>query len=323
LAAFAAQGRDIKLSEDRIEGYRNFINKIWNASRFILTNLEDNNKYVLSINQLDIEDKWILGELDKTSKTVAEKIESYDFNEAAGSIYHFFWHTFCDWYIEFIKHRIFNDENKEQALATALFVLEKSLVILSPFTPFIAEYIYEIITEGKSISDDEYPELNFEYNKEISDIGNIIELVSMIRNIRGEYNIQPGDKINVKIKTQEKNIKELFKEKSKIIKKLARLESFEFIDNDEPKAATNVSVDFSIFIKLEGLIDVNTEIKRLEKEKKSLEKDFKVYGGKLKNENYLAKAPKNVIEKDKLKFKEVSEKLEKINESIKRLSELC
>ena len=323
LAAFAAQGRDIKLSEDRIEGYRNFINKIWNASRFILTNLEDDKKYKIDFNKLETEDKWVLGELEKTTEEVAKKIESYDFNEAAGSIYHFFWHTFCDWYIEFIKHRIFNDENKEQALATAAFVLEKSLVILFPFTPFIAEYIYGIITDGKSITKEVYPKLKFGYKKEISDMNNIIELISMIRNIRGEYNILPGEKINVKIKTENNEIKNLFNDKTKIINKLARLDGFEFIDKEEPKAATNISVEFSIFVNLEGLIDVNTEIQRLKKEKKSLEKDFKVYGGKLKNENYLAKAPKNVIEKDKIKFSEVSEKLEKVNESIKRLSELC
>lgn len=323
LTAFAAKGRDIKLSEDRIEGYRNFVNKIWNASRFIMMNLEENKTYKIDYDKLEKEDKWILGELKKASENVAAKIGTYDFNEVANEIYHFFWHTFCDWYIEFIKHRIFNDTNKEQALATSSYVLEKSLIILHPIMPFVTEEIYNQLTNGKTIMDAEYTLFENNYEADVKQISYVTELISMIRNIRGEYNVQPGEKINIKIKTSNEDIKILFTEKTDIISKLARLESIEYTDTDDANSAINVAPEFTVYAPLAGLVNYEMELKRLEKEKKALDKDFKVYGGKLKNEKYLAKAPTEVIEKDKVKFKEVSSKLEKINESIKRIKSLC
>jgi len=149
LASLAAQGRDIKLSEDRIEGYRNFLNKIWNASRFILMNIGDYTPKSPQIEKLNIEDKWIITRLEKTSKNVSKAIETYNFNDAASELYQFFWLTFCDWYIEFIKQRIINNDNRQSAIDTACYVLEKSLILLHPFMPFITEHIYKMI--GKRI----------------------------------------------------------------------------------------------------------------------------------------------------------------------------
>lgn len=323
LAAFAAQGRDIKLSEDRIEGYYTFINKIWNASRFILINSEYKEYKAPNEYNLEDEDRWILQELCITSENVEKCIKTYDFNEAAGYIYHFFWNKFCDWYIEFIKDRIFNNNNKEAAVAVARYVLEKSLIILNPFMPFITEYIYKFVGKKESIMLENYPELSFAYESEYHNIEKIIELISKIRNIRGEYNVPPSKELDLYIKLTDGGLKKLFDDNKNLIKRIARVTDIHFVENDMDNAAMNVAKDYTVFIPLGDLVDVTAEIKRLEKEKLALEKDYKIYGGKLQNENYLKKAPKEVVEKDKQKFEEIVVKLKEIENSIKRLEKLC
>lgn len=319
LASLAAQGRDIKLSEDRIEGYRNFVNKIWNASRFIMMNIGDYTPSTPLTEKLNIEDKWILSKLDETSKRVAKSIESYNFNEAASEIYNFFWLTFCDWYIEFIKHRIFNNDNKESAIDTATYVLKNSLIILHPFMPFLTEYIYKMIGDKDSIMLEEYPSNIPYFKNEKSEIETIIDFISLVRTVRGEYNISPALKLNVFVKTDEEKFN-LLKDKENIIKLLAKTESIVETEKEIKNSAINVSSNFTIYLPLEGLIDIDAEIKKLEKEKQNLEKDFNIYNGKLSNENYLKKAQPEVIEKDREKLSEIVSKLEKIKENLKRFS---
>jgi valyl-tRNA synthetase len=323
LAAFAAQGRDIKLSEDRIEGYYTFVNKIWNASRFILINLEKKEYGDVQGYKLEDEDKWILHNLKQTAADVEKYIKSYDFNEAAGSIYHFFWNKFCDWYIEFIKDRIFGDNNKEAAIATAKFVLEKSLIILHPFMPFITEYIYKFIGKKESIVVEDYPEIKQSYEKEYENIENVIELISNIRNIRGEYNVAPSKSVEVFLNVSGEDVKRIFSESENLIKRIAKVSKIDFIENELEDAAVNITRDYKVFVPLGGLIDAEAEIKRLEKEEKNLEKDYKILSGKLNNANYLKKAPLDVIEKDKHKCEEIVIKLEEVKKSIKRLKKLC
>ncbi|WP_022849720.1 valine--tRNA ligase [Limisalsivibrio acetivorans] len=322
LTAFAAQGRDIKLSEDRIEGYRNFLNKIWNASRFIMMNLDKENEFPAE-SELELEDKWILDNLRRTAEQTAEAIRTYDFNEAAGSIYQFFWHQFCDWYIEFIKPRIYSDERKGAALGTAKYVLEKSLAILHPFMPFVTEHIFRMLTGKDSIMNEEWPVVEYTYTAEAEETEYIIEFISMVRNIRGEYNVPPASRIEAMVKTSKPELKDLFKRNESLIMNLARLESLGYTDTDPENAASNIAGDFEVFVPLAGLIDVDAEIKKLEKEKKAAEKDLKVYGGKLQNEGYLSKAPEHVIEKDRKKLAETEALMEKINENLERLKKLC
>ncbi len=322
LASLAAQGRDIKLSEDRIEGYRNFVNKIWNASRFILMNLGDYKPKDPEITKLNKEDKWILSMLKETAEFVAKAIETYNFNEAALKIYHFFWLNFCDWYIEFIKMRIFKDENKEAALDTAVFVLKKSLIILHPFMPFVTEYIYKLIGEKESIMLENYPKDLKEFEAEKRDVETIIEFISLVRTIRGEYNISPALKIKAMYKTDNSYVSNLIRENENLISNLAKTESIEETKTDVKSAAVNVSKDFTVFVPLEGLVDIEAEIKKLEKEKQVLEKDFNIYNGKLNNEGYLSKAKEEVIAKDREKLADIVARLEKVNESIKRFKGL-
>jgi valyl-tRNA synthetase len=321
LAAFAAQGRDIKLDEARIDGYRNFVNKIWNASRFILTSYDG--QKLENFDNLETEDKWILQNLKDTQEKVAKAVKNYDFNEAAGSIYQFFWHKFCDWYIELIKPRIYDDARKDKALSVASYVLENSLVILHPFMPYLTEYIYKLFTEKESIMLADWPALDCSFDTEKTEMNEVIELISMIRNIRGEYNIAPSKALSAFVKTDKADIKEIFASNNALIKNLARLETLEMTDSNVDKAASNISTNFEVFVPLEGLVDFEAEIAKLKKELKKLEKDHKIFGGKLKNEKYLANAKPEIIEKDKNKFAEIDDKLNKVNETIERLSGLC
>ncbi|ADD68506.1 valyl-tRNA synthetase [Denitrovibrio acetiphilus DSM 12809] len=321
LAAFAAQGRDIKLDEARIDGYRNFVNKIWNASRFILSGY--NGQKLESFNNLEIEDKWILQNLKEAEQKISKATRNYDFNEAAGSIYQFFWHKFCDWYIELIKPRIYDDERKEKALAVASYVLEKSLILLHPFMPFLTEYIYRLVTEKESIMLAEWETFEYDFANDRAEMDDAIELISLIRNIRGEYNIAPSKELNAFVKTEKTDVKDTFAKNKALILNIARLEKLELTDNNVDKSASNISNNFEVFVPLEGLVDFEAEIQKLKKELKKLEKDHNIFGGKLKNEKYLANAKPEIIEKDKAKFTEIDEKLKKVNETIERLSRLC
>ena len=321
LAIFAAQGRDIKMNVDRVEGYRNFINKIWNASRFILMNLGDN---IPAINEskLTSVDKWVLMKLQDACKKASNAINTYSVNEAANELYQFFWMTFCDWYLELIKDRMFkgSDEEKEQALATAAFVLEKSLIALHPYIPFVTEHIFQTLTGKETIMYEAYPDnLNYKFEKEEKGIDKVIEAISLIRNIRGEYNVTPAALLKIYITTQDNDALSLFKSENALIMKMGKAEAV-FYNEEAPKdCAKSVGNGFEVMVSLEGAINVAEEIARLEKEKKAVEKDVKLYGGKLQNQGYLAKAPANVIEKDKKTYEEATARLEKINEALKGL----
>jgi len=321
LAAFAAQGRDIKLDEARIDGYRNFVNKIWNASRFILSSYDG--QKLENFDNLEVEDKWILQNLKEAEQKIAKATKNYDFNEAAGAIYQFFWHKFCDWYIELIKPRIYDEERKDKALAVASYVLENSLVLLHPFMPFLTEYIYKLVTEEESIMLAQWKEFEYDFAGDKSEMDEAIELISLIRNIRGEYNIAPSKALTAFVKTDKADVKETFDKNKALILNIARLECLEMTDSNVDKAASNISTSFEVFVPLEGLVDFEAEIQKLKKELKKLEKDHNIFGGKLKNEKYLANAKPEIIEKDKAKFAEIDEKLKKVNETIERLSGLC
>lgn len=321
LAAFAAQGRDIKLDEARIDGYRNFVNKIWNASRFILTSYD--NQTLKDFKNLETEDKWILENLKETEQKVSKATKNYDFNEAAGAVYQFFWHKFCDWYIELIKPRIYDENRKDKALAVASYVLENSLVLLHPYMPFVTEYIYKLVTDRQSIMLAEWKQFDFSFESEKAEMDEVTELISLIRNIRGEYSIAPSKELSACVKTDKKNISDIFGANSALIKNIARLEKLEMTSETVEKAASNISANFEVFVPLEGLVDFEAEIAKLNKEMKKLEKDYGIFGGKLKNEKYLANAKPEIIEKDKAKFADIEEKLNKVKENIERLSGLC
>jgi len=321
LAAFAAQGRDIKLDEARIDGYRSFVNKIWNASRFILTGY--NGQKFTADTTLSLEDKWILQNLKETEEKVSKAVTAYDFNEAALAVYHFFWHKFCDWYIELIKPRIYDENKRDDAYAVAAYVIEKSLVLMHPFMPFVTEYIYKLVTDKESIMLADWEKFDFAYSEEMTEMEEIIELIGLIRNIRGEYNVSMSKQLKAYVKTDRELTKAAFSKYRDMVMNLARLEVLEMTDSAVPNASQNIAPSFEVYVSLEGLVDVEAEIQKLEKELVKLEKDHSIYGGKLKNENYLKNARPEVVEKDKEKFAEIDDKLNKVKETIERLKGQC
>ncbi|MCG8635822.1 MAG: valine--tRNA ligase [Desulfobacterales bacterium] len=329
LAAFAAQGRDVKMSESRVEGYRHFVNKLWNASRFALMHITENDTRIEQ-DKLSLAERWILSRSAATAKAVKEGIETYKFNEAASAAYQFVWHEFCDWFLETAKPALYEKEGtqrRDSARAVLSGVLEDILVMLHPFMPFVTEEIYNILpaTEG-SVMKASYP-----YDADIYEATRdkkaeeqmefIFGLISGIRNIRSEMNIQPSMKIKVLANTEDGQEKLLIAENKSVIANLATLESLYFCDSDNlpTSAATSVTGNTTCFVSLEGVIDFDKEIKRLEKELEKNTKELMGIQKRLNNDSFLDKAPENVIAKVKAQHDELQEKQDKITANLQRI----
>ncbi len=333
LAAFAAQGRDVKMSEKRVEGYRHFINKLWNASRFALMHLTKGYEPVEK-EHLSLADRWILSRLHRVTDIVSETLDSYRFNDAASALYNFVWHEFCDWYLEFIKPTLYGGEgkNREAATLSVLWrVLGDTLILLHPFTPFVTEEIWHRLpgTQG-SIMEAAFPsdardaagrlrDMDAEAKMEL-----ITGIISGIRNVRGEMNISPSSSLTVSVQSHKESIRETIKQFQDMIINLARLKSFsvEKIGERPRSAATAILDDATIFVSLEGLIDFNKEIKRLEKEINKLTKDLTVVSKKLGNDNFLSKAPVEVVENVKEKQETLAAKHEKLLSNLNKIKAL-
>jgi valyl-tRNA synthetase len=333
LAAFAAQGRDVKMSEKRVEGYRNFINKIWNAARFALTHINKSYKNITT-EPFSLVDRWILSRLYRVSGKVSEALESYRFNDAAGALYNFVWHELCDWYLEAIKPTLYGKEgqNRQQATLSVLWrVLHDTLVLLHPFVPFITEEIWHKLpgTQG-SIMKAAFP-LYAENDNSIqrdeeaeSNMRLISGIITGIRNIRGEMNISPSLSLAVSAQSQDESTKKTIQQHRDMIINLARLKSLS-VGNavKRPKsAATAVVNDATIFISLEGIVDFAKEIERLEKEINKLTNESATVSKKLNNEDFLRKAPVEVVEKVKAKHGLLVEKQQKLLSNLNKIKEL-
>jgi valyl-tRNA synthetase len=332
LAAFAAQGRDIILSEKRIEGYSAFCNKIWNATRFILMNLgEDFRPEKIDFSRLDVFDKWILHLSNETVKGVSEALEQYRFNEAASMIYEFWWHEFCDWYLELVKQRIYakgevSAESSESAKQVLYHVLRKTLQLMHPFMPFISEEIWNRI---KSESDtdiivSQWPEFSQELVfTEDADYTRIFkEIIYKIRNIRGEMNIPPDRKASVIFRTSDRFITDIIRTESVHIQAMAKAGDITIDSGYKPDKtdASAVMADLEIFMPLRGLIDIEKETARLEKEIAKIKNDLEKVAAKLSSESFTGRAPAAVIEKEKNKQKEYTELIKKLEESLNKLN---
>ena len=331
LAAFAAQGRDIILSEKRIEGYSSFCNKIWNATRFILMNLGDDFKpEKLNPDKLEVFDKWILHSLNNTVKNVSEALEQYRFNEAANLIYEFWWNEFCDWYLELVKQRLYakvniSVESSSSAKQVLFFVLHRMLLLMHPFMPFITEEIWSRIkAEGDSdIIISQWPDYdnNLVFNEDAAYTVIFKEIIYKIRNIRGEMNIPPDKKASVVFKTSNDLMRKIIETEQVHIQALAKVESITVDSGYQPDKtdASAVMQDLEIFLPLSGLIDVEKETARLEKEISKIKVDLERVVAKLSSESFTGKAPLEIIEKEKAKEREYSEILGKLQDSLLKL----
>ncbi|HOP50904.1 MAG TPA: valine--tRNA ligase [Ignavibacteriales bacterium] len=320
----APLGQDVLFSTEKCELGRNFANKLWNSARFLLMNKENikTDKSLIS-EYIDFVDNWIISRLNSTIRDFNNAMDRFELNNAIKIVYHFVWNDFCDWYIELIKNRLYkgSEEEKSAVLTRALTIFEDLLRLVHPFMPFITEEIYHAIdqrAEGASITTSNFPEFDSEKlssaaEEEMDFIQNI---VTAIRNIRGEMNIAPSKAINILLKTDKISENQL-----KYIKNLAKVEEISYgINIEKPKASASAIVkNCDIYVPLEGLIDVNVEKQRLEKEITRLESQLKGVLAKLSNEKFVNGAPKDVVEREIAKKNDWEEKITKLKEALQNL----
>jgi len=335
LAAFAAQGRDVKMSEKRVEGYRHFVNKLWNAARFALMNLtgEDSKPFAFDLPKegLSLPDRWILSKLRRVTDAVADGLDTYRFNDAAAALYQFVWHEFCDWYLEAVKSDLYGktgEERQDAAKRVLWRVLKDTLILLHPFIPFITEEIWHKLpgTQG-SVMKTVFPADAADAVNRIcdsqaeSEMNLIIQIITGIRNIRGEMNISPSLALDAAVQSQDEKTRAVLQEHQEMIMTLARLKSFSVgVPGERPKSsATAVADNAAIFVSLEGIIDFAKETTRLEKEIVKLSKETAAASKKLSNEDFLAKAPEDVVRKAEEKHHLLVEKRQKLQANLDKI----
>ena len=331
LAAFAAQGRDIRLSEKRIEGYRHFINKLWNAARFALMHLqsyEPSQRTDELIEKRSLADRWILSRLTQVSTDVTTYLDTYKFNDAANVLYQFVWHEFCDWYLEAIKPILFEKEgNKASTLDCLNQVLCATLGLLHPFIPFITEEIRCKLPHPpeKSMMYTEFPDNigSLDQKAEIT-MTLMMDMITGIRNIRGEMNISPSIGLDVIVHSPDADARAEINTHKSLLINLARLNAITIQKPSiRPKSAATVIIgDHTLYVALEGVIDFEKETARLEKEIQKIDNDLIGASKKLSNEDFLSKAPQNVVEKVKEKHSALMEKKDKLIDNLTKIQKI-
>ena len=317
-----SQGQDIHFSEKLLEMGSAFANKVWNASRFVLSNLEDFDvSTTVDNSEFKLEDKWILSKLQTASKLINENMEKYELDAAAKLAYEFFRGDFCDWYVEIAKTRVYGQEGSDKVVAQWVLrhVLDKGLKMLHPFMPFITEEIWQKLQTGEeTIMLSDFPKeekefINIEAEKEFDYLK---EIISAIRNIRGEANVSPSKKIEVIFKTADENARNILQNNAKILDKLANVEKYEF-NVEIPKLVGFRLVDTTeIYVPLAELIDLDKEIEKLEKNIEKTQVELDKVLKKLSNENFVAKAKSEAVEKERRIKEELENKIAKFKESM-------
>ena len=336
--SLATTGRDIKFDLGRTEGYRNFCNKIWNAARYVLMNCEGKaviDSHSISSEHLSIADKWISSRFEQTALSIEESMKNYRFDLAAQALQEFIWNEYCDWYVELSKPVLWDEEdNPNEAQATRwmlLNIMEKSLRLLHPFMPYITEEIWQRIApllgiEGESIMLQPYPQpddINVDQNAE-QGIEWIKGIIVAIRNIRGEMDISPAKAIPVFLNKGTESDQEKLEEYRPYLEKLAKVESIKWLNSGEevPSAATQLHGDIEILVPMAGLIDVDAERARLEKEIAKLTTGMKTVSGKLNNKKFTDNAPEAVVAKERRKAEQMSTALTALQEKFEELVKL-
>ena len=334
LAILTVQGRDIKLSEKRFEGYKHFANKIWNATRYVLINTpEDFISNLPYMAPLKPEDKWIMTRVNETAQRVDEALGRYEFSKGAQAIYDFFWSDFCDWYIELTKSRIYaplpegegEEVQKERArilsekttaLYTLHYVLEKALRILHPFMPYITEELWHSLpaSDGESISLKDFPQRKQDeiFPEETQRVERLREIVSAIRSLRSDLQIEPSRRLKAFFRTEGELSKSVIEEFRDHILNLAKLQSFEEVKDRPSQTVATFSRDVEIFLSVEGHVDLERLVESYEKRREKLRVELEKVSRKLSNENFLKKAPPEVVEKEKRIKEELETDLEKV-----------
>jgi valyl-tRNA synthetase len=333
LAAMAAMGRDIKLAEDRIAGYQNFVNKLWNAARFVLMNVgedaqaQDDPEGRLAPTGLNFADRWIRSRLAATVADARAAIDSYRFNDYANVLYQFTWHEFCDWYIEMSKLSL-NGAVAEAGRSKRMLVelLEQILLLLHPLMPFVTEEIWSVLgKQRKSIMIQPYPVLEPAWRDQQveRDMEVLMDAVRAIRNLRTEMNCPPGKEVKAIFRGDLEDLS-LFRSQEPYVRSLARVGSAEYVTSGDPPkgAATAVVRGIEIYLPLGDLINFEEERNRLNKEVRKIEEELARVQSKLANQDFLSKAKEAVVFKERQKAEQYAEKIRTLNGSLKRLQEI-
>ena len=325
LSSMAAQGRDIKLSESRVEGYRNFITKIWNVARFISTyDIKIDKSFNPESVTQDV-NKWILGELNKLNNGIKKSLQEFKFNEASTDIYSFTWHLYCDWYIEILKDTISGkSEESEETKQTLIYSFLNLLKICHPFMPFVTEEINGIFSDNKTllVTSDWPNTIKVDSNQAETSFKFLIELISEIRSIRSELRVPPSNKIKLFINGDKGDLLNTLNKNIKELERMARLSSIEIIDILSDNLIQFSISGVSFGLDLNGVIDVQQELDRLDKELKKINIDLSVVDKKLSNEQFLNNAPKEIIEKQESIRKELNSNKDEIISSIEKISKI-
>ncbi|MDD7571430.1 MAG: valine--tRNA ligase [Faecalibacterium sp.] len=323
LATGIAPGSDTRYSEEKVESCRNFMNKLWNASRFLIMNMEGKElKDISELKKLPV-DKWILTKLQGLIKEVTINLNKYEIGLAAGKIYDFVWSDFCDWYIEMEKPLLYGDNEKLKihALSMLSYVLETVLKLLHPFVPFVTEEIFRILHPDKALIVEEWPKYNkrLTYYAEAKAFEGVMNLIKAVRNIRAEMNVAPSKRVTLLIKDNEH--RPFFEKTAMFIEKLAGASHVEFVKEKptDVKVSTAVSDSVEVYIPLGELVDTEKEIARLTKELENTEKEILRAEGMLGNQKFVANAPKALVEKERDKLEKYRQKRDKLSEQIENL----
>ena len=324
LLSMASPGTDVKLSEDRVKGYRNFLNKLWNANNFLIQN-KCNLKISKKPPKLKVNiNKWIYSELLKTSNIVKKNIDDYRFDEAAKNAYHFAWHTYCDWYLELSKTILYSNNNKAkvEVKEVSSFIFSQILVMLHPFIPFVTEKIWltnkfdkngknflmlSNWISGKSKKDSNYDQVN-----------KIIDIVSNLRSFKNELNVSPGSFVDISIHNIKKNNKSFVLNNDVIIKKLGRINNL--FDKDQNKASASLIISGDLFkIYFDENVDLSTIKENLLNRQNKYKVEMDKISQRLNNKSFIQRAPKDIVQQEKNNYSNLKKDIEKISLTIESL----
>ena len=328
-AALASFGRDIKFDLKRVEGYRNFCNKLWNASRFVLMKLEG--ETIDASAQISTSDKWILSRLQNTKTKVEKHLNDYRLDLMSQELYEFVWHDYCDWYLELSKPLLQDDKTKAGTQATLIKVLNEIVTLLHPIVPFITEEIFEqcnAITgnENNSLMTQAYPEVEKDLasNEAEKQIKWLQTFILGIRQIRGEMNISPNKPLSCFVQNFSDTDEQYLSNNSSILSTLAKMENITKLDNtiEAPESATALVGDMKIFIPLAGLIDKDQEIARLNKEIEKLDKQKMQFEGKLNNDKFVSGAPEEIVNVERERLASTLSAITDLTEQLEKISKL-
>ncbi len=322
LATGNSPGNDMRYSPERVEASRNFANKIWNAARFVLMNLDENEPAPYIPSDLALEDKWILSKYNDVVAAVTQNLDKYELGLAVSKLYDFIWDVFCDWYIEIAKIRLNSDDEKAKKTVKAVlvYVFSNTLKLLHPFMPFITEEIWQTLPhEGKSVMVSEWPVYMEElaFSDAAEDFEKVMAAVKAIRNRRAEMNVPPSRKALLCVETANEDV---FKAASSVLMRLAGGSSVEVgTEFTMPDAVRVVTDAATIYIPMNELVDFTAELARLKKELETANKDKEFFEKKLNNPGFVAKAPKELVETQKSQLSKTLDKISMLEDSIKSI----